>query len=136
MLNIVKLITKVMCILKNSPFVPEWRAGDQIAFLTERNGHISTDFINMQAPAFSYSAISAIEVKTFVNFEFEMDFIVEAVRSITAPLDSMSNNIVNMFDISLGDIEVVNPLPTNLDIDVSGTLDEEISFAPLNENPE
>lgn len=35
-LNIGKLVTKVMCIIKGSPFVPEWRAGDQIAFITER----------------------------------------------------------------------------------------------------
>lgn len=98
-MNIAKLITKVMCILKGSPFVPEWRAGDQIAFLTERNGYLPTDFINIQAPAFSYSSISAIQVQTFVNFEFEADFIVEAVRSILAPIDSMSVNIVNMFDI-------------------------------------
>lgn len=105
-LNIMKLVTKVMCILKQSPFVPEWRAGDQIAFLTERNGYLPTDFIDIQPPAFSYSAISAIKVTTYVNFEFEMDFIVEAVRSITAPLDEMTNNIVNMFDIKISDINV------------------------------
>ncbi|MDQ7023641.1 MAG: hypothetical protein Q9M97_09190 [Candidatus Gracilibacteria bacterium] len=31
-LKILKLITKAMCLLKQLPFVPEWRAGDQIAF--------------------------------------------------------------------------------------------------------
>ena len=35
-LNIMKLVTKIMCIIKQSPFVPEWRAGDQIAYITER----------------------------------------------------------------------------------------------------
>ncbi len=138
MLNIAKLVTKVICILKNSPFVPEWRAGDQIAFLTERNGYIPTDFINLQAPAFSYSAVSAIKVSSYVNFEFEMDFISEAVRSITAPLDSISGNIVNMFDLSLGGIEVVTPpLPSNIDINIDENgVNNEVSLAPLDQNPE
>jgi len=125
-----------MCIIKSSPFVPEWRAGDQIAFLTERNGYLPTDFINIQAPSFGYSAISAIEVSTYVNFEFEMDFIIEAVESIMAPIDSISNNIVNMFNIEIPDLDIQNPLPTNLDINVSPDgVTNEISFTPLSENP-
>ena len=137
MMNIAKLITKVMCILKGSPFVPEWRAGDQIAFLTERNGYLPTDFINIQAPAFSYSSISAIQVQTFVNFEFEADFIVEAVRSILAPIDSMSANIVNMFDIWLGNIEIEQEIPANIDVDINPEwVNSEISFLPLDTNPE
>ena len=36
-IDIAKLVVKAMCILKSSPFHPEWRAGDQIAFITERN---------------------------------------------------------------------------------------------------
>jgi hypothetical protein len=36
-LDIIKLITKAMCMLKSLPIAPEWRAGDQIAFLTERS---------------------------------------------------------------------------------------------------
>ncbi len=138
-LNIIKLVTKVMCILKSSPFVPEWRAGDQIAFLTERNGYLPTDFINIQPPAFSYSMISAIKVTTYVNFEFEMEFIIEAVKSITAPLDKMTNNIVNMFNISLSDISLVEAVPEKIDvnIDTNGDVDRtNLSFAPLDKNPE
>ena len=136
MLNVIKLVTKVMCILKSSPFVPEWRAGDQIAFITERNGYLPTDFINIQSPSFSYSAISAIEVKTYVNFEFEMEFIIEAVESIMAPIDSITNNIVNMFDIETPDLDIKNPLPTQLDINI-GTdgVTDELSLAPLSRNP-
>ena len=44
LVKILKLVTKVMCILKSSPFVPEWRAGDQIAFITERTGFLPSDF--------------------------------------------------------------------------------------------
>jgi hypothetical protein len=133
-----KLITKAMCILKGSPFVPEWRAGDQIAFLTERNGYLPTDFIDIQPPAFSYSAVSAIKVTTYVNLEFEMEFILEAVRSITAPLDKISNNIANMLDISLSNIDLSEALPSeiNLDLEIDGEIDSNISLAPLSENPE
>lgn len=132
-----------MCILKNSPFVPEWRAGDQIAFLTERNGYLPTDFINIQPPAFSYSMISAIKVTTYVNFEFEMEYILEAVRAITAPLDDQANNIVNMFSNSITDLDFTELAPDNIDIDIEldGSIDtnidgEDISLAPLDKNPE
>jgi uncharacterized repeat protein (TIGR01451 family) len=137
-LNIMKLITKAMCIIKGSPFVPEWRAWDQIAFLTERNGYLPTDFIDIEPPAFSYSAISAIKVTTYVNLEFEMEFILEAVRSITAPLDSISNNIANMLDITISDIDLSEAIPSdiNLDIELDGESEVNISLAPLNENPE
>lgn len=142
-LNIVKLITKAMCILKSSPFVPEWRAWDQIAFLTERNGYLPTDFINIQPPAFSYSMISAIKVTSYVNFEFETEFILEAVRAVMAPLDDSANNIVNMFDTTLWDLDFSNLSPNNIDVDIesSGDIDvsvdgNDISLAPLDENPE
>lgn len=127
-----------MCILKNSPFVPEWRAGDQIAFLTERNGYLPTDFIDIQPPAFSYSAISAIKVTTYVNFEFETEAIIEAVRSITEPIDSMTSNIVNMFDMKMSNIDLSEAVPEdiNIKIDQNGEATPEISFAPLSENPE
>lgn len=137
-LNIMKLVTKVMCILKNSPFVPEWRAGDQIAFLTERNGYLPMDFMDIQPPAFSYSAISAIKITTYVNFEFETEFIIEAIRAITAPLDKATNNIVNMFQMQISDISLVDQVPNNinLDIDEQGETTTEISLAPLDTNPE
>lgn len=39
-LNILKIVAKVLCILRTSPFVPEWRAGDLIAQITERQGKL------------------------------------------------------------------------------------------------
>ena len=35
-LEIFKIVAKILCILRTNPFVPEWRAGDQIAQITER----------------------------------------------------------------------------------------------------
>lgn len=67
-----------------------------------------------------------------------MEFLLEAVRAITAPIDDMTNNVVNMFDISLSDINLSNTVPDSIDIDVEldGTIDTDISFAPLDTNPE
>jgi len=125
-LNITKLVTKAMCLLKQSPFVPEWRAGDQIAFLTERNGYLPTDFIDVQFPTFSYSTISAIKVTTYVNLEFETEFILEAVRAITAPIDNFSNNIVNMFDLQVSDVDLRGIIPEEVDINIE--LDGSVSW--------
>ncbi len=136
-LNIMKLVTKVMCILKTSPFVPEWRAGDQIAFLTERNGYIPTDFIDIQAPAFSYSTISAIKVSAYVNLEFDSEFIIEAVRTMLEPLDSQTSNIANMFDQKISNIDFSGAVPDDIDINIenNGNISTDISLAPLSENP-
>jgi hypothetical protein len=37
-LDIFKIVAKILCIMRINPFVPEWRAGDQIAQITERQG--------------------------------------------------------------------------------------------------
>lgn len=124
-LNIMKLVTKVMCIIKQSPFVPEWRAGDQISYITERNGYLSFDFIDITLPQFSYPFVDAIKVTTYVNFEFETEFIMEAVRQITAPLDTFTNDIANMFDIHVPDIDFSGNVIDDIDIDV--TLDGEVN---------
>ncbi len=124
-LNILKLVTRVMCIVKQSPFVPEWRVGDQIAFITERNGNIPTDFIDLTFPQFSYPVVDAIKVTTFVNFEFETEFILEAVRQITAPLDTFSSDIVSLFKIQVPDVDVAGAVidDINVDVEIDGSVD-------------
>ena len=96
-LKILKLVTKAMCILKSSPFVPEWRAGDQIAFLTERKWYLPTDFLSLTLPEFSFPFVDAIKVTTWVNFEVETDFMVELAKQIVEPINSTSSNIANKF---------------------------------------
>jgi len=117
-LNIMKLVTKVMCILKKSPFVPEWRAGDQIAFITERNGYLPTDFLDITLPQFSYPFVDAIKVTTYVNLEFETEFLMEAVRQVTQPLSGFSSNIANMIDIRVPDFDFSENTPTEIDVNV------------------
>lgn len=62
MLEIFKIVKKILCIMKKNPFVPEWRAGDQIAQMTERQGKLPIDFLNVEFPNFSLSFIDGIKV--------------------------------------------------------------------------
>ncbi|MDD2870584.1 MAG: VCBS repeat-containing protein [Candidatus Gracilibacteria bacterium] len=121
--DIIKLITKAMCILKSSPLHPEWRAGDQIAFLTERTGYLGFDFFEATMPEFSFPFVDAIKVSTYVNLEFEADFIVEMARQIAMPINAFSNDFTNIFNINpnnldMRDIVPAGTVPSNLDIDV------------------
>lgn len=123
-LNILKLITKAMCILKSSPFVPEWRAWDHIAFLTERSGYLPTDFINVSLPQYSYSAVDAVEIKSYVNLDFGTDFIPEYFRTIIEPINNFTSdytnafgNIINIDALDYGDFW--NDI--NVDIDLEST---------------
>ena len=128
-LNILKVITKVMCILKTSPFVPEWRAWDQIAFITERNTFSDFDFLDISTPQFSLPFIDAIKITSFVNLEFQTEFLVEMANQATLPLNVFTNNIANLLDISLWDVDLSWVTPTDINIDVNSdwTVDDNIN---------
>jgi hypothetical protein len=134
MLDILKLITKLMCILKSSPFVPEWRAGDQIAYLTERSWYLSMDFLNLELPQFSFPFVDAIKVTTYVNLEFETDFIVEMARAVANPINSFWNNLVPKFEIDLDFSDSIK-IPDNIDINIwKDWIDAEIWKTSDNKN--
>jgi len=46
------------------------------------------DFINLTMPQFSYQSLDKVKVTTYVNLEFETDFIVELARSIAEPINN------------------------------------------------
>lgn len=117
-LDILKLVTKAMCILKSSPFVPEWRAWDQIAFLTERSWFLPTDFLNVSLPQFSFPFIDAIKVTTYVNLEFDTDFIVELARQTAMPINSFTADFTNMFNIDIADLDFRGVVPSDINIDI------------------
>lgn len=118
-LNIIKLITKLMCILKKSPFVPEWRAWDQIAFLTERQWYMDLDFLfGISMPQFSFPFVDAIKVTTYVNLEFEMDFIVELAKQTAIPINNFTNNVVSLLNFNIEDIDLTNYTPSDINIDI------------------
>lgn len=125
-IDVLKLITKAMCILKTNPFVPEWRAWDQIAFITERNGYLPTDFLDISLPQFSYPFVDAIKVTTYVNFEFDSEFLVESVRQALFPLNSMTSDVLNMMKWNIEDIDFSNYTPEDIhgDVDLHGSASE------------
>ena len=128
-IDIAKLVVKAMCILKSSPFHPEWRAGDQIAFITERNWFLWIDFINKTLPEFSFPFVDAIEVVAYVNFEFETDFITELAEQLVQPINSFTNDFTNIFKISLDDLDIGSKVvPWNIDVDVNITSFEKTQF--------
>lgn len=124
--DILKLITKAMCLLKSSPFVPEWRAGDQIAFMTERSWYLSLDFLDISLPQFSYPFVDAIKVTTYVNFEVDNEFVVEMVRQTLDPLNVFTNNFTHIFSwLSISDIDLseLTPQDINIEVDWNGTIE-------------
>ncbi len=123
-LKILKLIVKAMCILKSSPFVPEWRAGDQIAFLTERTWYLGTDFLDLSLPEFSFPFVDAIKVTTWVNFEVETDFMVEMANQIVEPINSSSSNVANKFSNAGLDSLDFSSYSQNINVSESVNLDE------------
>jgi len=128
-LDVLKLVTKAMCILKSSPFHPEWRAWDQIAFLTERSGYLPTDFLNLSLPQFSFPFVDAIQVTTYVNLEFDVDFLVEMARQVAMPINSFTSDFTNIFDINIYDLDLRWATPSNIDIDIwENWLDTNIGY--------
>ncbi len=122
--DIIKLITKAMCILKSSPFHPEWRAWDQIAFLTERTWYLWSDFFEISLPEFSFPFVDAIKVTTYVNLEFEADFIVELAKQIAMPINAFTNDFTNIFNIRPNNIDLRNIWPKWVDINIDATIDD------------
>lgn len=117
-LDIARLVTKAMCILKKSPFVPEWRAGDQIAFLTERNWFLPTDFLDLSLPEFSFPFVDAIKISSYVNLEFDTQFITEMAWQIAAPINKFNSDFSNLFDISLNNLDFSSSVPNDINLDV------------------
>lgn len=117
-LDILKLVTKAMCILKSSPFHPEWRAWDQIAFLTERSWYLPTDFLNLSLPQFSFPFVDAIQITTYVNLEFDVDFLVEMARQVAMPINSFTSDFTNIFNINIADLDFRSVIPSNIDINI------------------
>ena len=123
-LSILKLITKVMCILKTSPFVPEWRAWDQIAFITERPWTLPTDFLDIDLSNFlnvSLPFVDAIKVTTYIDFGFRNDMILEMVRQFSRTWNLKTWEIFNSFtNFELVPSDALDfrwVIPENIDID-------------------
>lgn len=94
-LEILKLVSKVMCIYRNwwKYFTPEWKAWESIAELTERKSTLPLDFLFVDTPQFAFSFVDAIKVASQVNLEFDSNFIVEMAKITSEPFNRFSGNI-------------------------------------------
>lgn len=118
-LDIFKIVAKILCIMRINPFVPEWRAGDQIAQITERQGTMpGLDFINVEFPNFPLSFIDAIKVGSFVNLEFDTDFIVAMSKATLNPINQFSNDLSTIGSVVIPDINLQNTIPNHIEVPV------------------
>jgi hypothetical protein len=74
-------------------------------------------------PEFSFPFLDAIKVTTYVNLEFETDFIIELARQIAMPINAFSNDFTNIFDVNLGNLDFRNiipddVIPSNIEINI------------------
>jgi hypothetical protein len=61
--------------------------------------------LSVSLPQFSYPFVDAIKVTSYVNLEFEADFITEFARNMVMPLNTFTNNIVHTFDSKIPDLD-------------------------------
>lgn len=119
LINIFKLVAKVLCLMKVNPFVPEWRAGDQIAQITERQGRLPIDFLNVEFPNISFAFVDAIKVTSYVNLEMETDFILAMAQATTGPINSFSNDTSNIGALVIPNVNLRNTVPQGtINVDV------------------
>jgi hypothetical protein len=69
-------------------------------------------------PQFSFPFVDAIKVTTYVNLEFEVDFIVELARQTAMPINNFTNNIVNLFNFNIVDVDLTEFTPSEINIDI------------------
>jgi len=118
--DIIQLITKAMCMLKRTPFVPEWRAWDHIAFLTERQGYMALDFaIDLSFPDFAMSFIDAIEVGAYVNLEYALDQYLESIKqTFEENVNTFATDIKSSLEGQLPDIDFSQLTPWDFEFNV------------------
>ncbi|EKE27248.1 MAG: hypothetical protein ACD_3C00233G0001 [uncultured bacterium (gcode 4)] len=124
-LQLVKLVAKVLCLYRKigQLLPPEWRAWDAIAWMTERNWVLPMDKLMIDVPQFSIPFVDAIKVTSYVNLEFDVDFIVEMAKSTLEPFNRFANDMSNLWwGIKLPDLDLrpLAPDDINMDINVSG----------------
>jgi hypothetical protein len=76
------------------------------------------DFLNVEFPNFSLSFVDAIKVTTFVNLEFDIDFIVAMSKATLDPLNKFTNDLSNLGSIVIPDINLRDTVPQNIDINL------------------
>lgn len=108
-LKIFKIVTLIQCLYRKVPLSPEWYVGTKIAHKTDRQGYLPIDFLNVQMPSVSMKWVDAIRVSTHVQLKYDVDFIIEMIRSALEPLANFPGDLSS----KSGDI----PSTVNFDLD-------------------
>jgi len=71
-------------------------------------------------PQFSYPFVDAIKVSTYVNFEYETDFLVEATRSALLPMNTFTSDISKKINRTIPDFNFESLTPDDVNATVDG----------------
>jgi hypothetical protein len=76
------------------------------------------DFLDVNLPQFSFPFVDAIKVTSYVNFEFETDFISELARQTALPLNNFTNDLIQYLNITTTDLDFSQTIPSNIDVNL------------------
>ncbi len=86
-------LTKVLGIYQTQPFAPEWRVGERIAEVTERQGTMPSDYIKKDTNKQNQAFTDTIGTKTYTDTSSDTSFIQGMAENSFKPLDTMTNNV-------------------------------------------
>ena len=116
-LNILKMISKMLCVLKNLPIAPENKVGERIAQITDRKGFHLLDFLSLDVPNIQVSSIDAIKITSYINYKFKFTDIADYTEKVLEPLNETGIRATRTLNTQINDAGISKP------IDLSNTLD-------------
>lgn len=105
-LDIFKLVTLYECLFRKVPLSPEWYVGTKIANVTDRQGYLSIDFLNVRWPSVVAKWIDVIRVSTHIDFSYDIDELVTSIEEVLQPLTNIN-------------FQIENQIPNSVNIDIN-----------------
>lgn len=90
---VLKLVSKILCILREKPVRSGTARGRQIAQIAGTPGQASARLLQRGIPEFLARVRRRHRVTTFVNVEFRVDFILEMAKSTFQPVNEFSTDL-------------------------------------------
>lgn len=109
-LNILKILDKVLCYMNEKSLFQNGVLETELLKQPPDKESSELTHSNIEFPQFNASFVDAIKVTTFVNFEFQIDFILEMARSTFEPINQFTSNL-NGMTADLG-----GAMPKNVDL--------------------
>jgi hypothetical protein len=82
-------------------------------------------------PQFSFPFIDAIKVTTYVNLEFETEFLVELAKQVVLPINTFTNDFTNSLQIDPSLLDFRDAIPAQIDINLESKLDNKEKLTKL-----